>query len=460
VGSDELVVSDTYLKLRDKGRSVLSRSNRSKIAIAATLASVLGAVVTGSIAQSTLAFAAAATAPHFTFVIDSSWTAEERAQLESWLTPSGPVMEAVRQVSGPPSEDLTVTITKGGQHAGEYGGGRISMYSLQLSTLVHELNHATRNRWILSNPVWEEGLARAAEVETMDLLAQKGINETSYNLYHHSYQYDEYYDQDNVAEVAAPYGNLYNEPGLELLRYEQAGYTFGKALIENPGFVADFNGKLFARPDGRMSQTELVALAQSVQHRVEGQRFDSWQARQHIFDTDQQEGCYVFQRANQFTVDVYCTDRWGAQTAQFGVTVNLKILDVTNAVVFQGSGVTTSYGWTSFAPNLAPGLGRIKVIAEAASSSGSIRSVIYRQAGPAEGVFGVVPSADRGTVTFSSHSGQFATFSVPVTNGAFAAPSLGPIRGQIRARFRGEGRSARRTFDKDAAPYGLVLDAS
>jgi hypothetical protein len=75
----------------------------------------------------------------------------------------------------------------------------------------------------------------------------------------HSYGYDEYYDASNVATVGLPYGNIHAEPALTLLRYEQAGYAFGKVLIENTGFVAEFNAKLFGRPDGNLNQAELVA---------------------------------------------------------------------------------------------------------------------------------------------------------------------------------------------------------
>jgi hypothetical protein len=114
---------------------------------------------------------------HFTFLVDQSWSAPERTQLQNWLSATGPVMQTVVQVAGPPSESMTLTVTKESTgYAGEYDrfNHRVVMSSLQLSVLVHELIHAIRNRWIMANSVEEEGLARAGEKEVMRLLALKG----------------------------------------------------------------------------------------------------------------------------------------------------------------------------------------------------------------------------------------------------------------------------------------------
>jgi hypothetical protein len=398
---------------------------------------------------------------HFTFVIDPSWSSQERAQLQTWLDPNGPVIKAVLQVAGPPPENLTITVVKERSGAAgdyDYIDHRIALSSLSLSVLVHELNHATRDRWLVRDAVWEEGLARAAEKEDMRLLAQQGITEPGYD-FTHSYGYDEYYDQNNVATVGVPYGNIYAETALTLLRYEQAGYAFGKLLIENPEFVAKFNAGLFSRPNGSLSQSQLTAIAKAAQPIAEGLPFTSWRTNQRIFGTTQHEGCYLFQRVNQFTVDVYCTDVYGTVTAQAGVPVILTIFDSSKHAVFNETATTSSYGWASFDPSLNGTTGRIKLVANAESPLGTVRAMAYRQAGAEAGVFGVVANADTGTVSLRSPSAEFTPISVPVTRGAFAAPSLTGVRGQIIASFAGEGKTAQRTFDKDAAPYSLVFVA-
>jgi hypothetical protein len=447
------VICETYLAKPHNGTR-LRLGARARVA-ALALATIV--VALGSHAAS-----ARAASNHFTFVIDKSWTSQERAKLEGWLNPAGPVMATVLAVAGPPSEDLTLTIVKESSgFAGEYDSlnRRVVLSALQLSVLVHELNHATRNRWILSDLVWEEGLARAGETEIMRLLAQKGIVEEGYFDYNHSYGYDEYYDQSNVASVGVPDGSIRIEPALTLVRYEQAGYGFSKVLIENPGFIAQFNASLFTRPSGALSQTQLVGIAKASQPTVEGQPFAKWRSMQHIFDINQKAGCYLFARTSQFTVDMYCTDTNGNVTPQSGATLSLKITDATNTVVFKESATTSTAGWVNFTPSLSASIGRIKLHVEAASATGTAKATFYRQSAPEEGVFGVVTNASNGTVSFSSVDGQFTAFSVPVANGAFAAPSLTSVRGQIVAKFGGEGLSAEARFDKDAAPYSVELRA-
>jgi len=447
------VICETYLT-KPRNRTTLRPGARARVA-ALALATIV--VALGSHAAS-----ARAASNQFTFVIDKSWTSQERAKLEGWLNPAGPVMATVLAVAGPPSEDLTLTVVKENSgFAGEYDSfnHRVVLSALQLSVLVHELNHATRNRWILSDSVWEEGLARAGETESMRLLAQKGIVEEGYFDYNHAYGYDEYYDQSNVASVGVPDGSIRIEPALTLVRYEQAGYAFSKALIENPGFIAQFNATLFTHPSGALSQTQLVGIAKAAQPTVEGQPFAKWRSKQHIFDINQKAGCYLFARTNQFTADMYCTDSSGNVTPQSGATVSLKITDATNAVVFKESAATSSSGWVHFEPSLSASMGRIKLLAQATSASGAARATFYRQSGSEEGVFGVVTNARTGTVSFSSPGGQFTAFNVPLVNGAFAAPSLTSVRGQIVATFSGEGLSAEAVFDKDAAPYSLEMRA-
>ena len=75
------------------------------------------------------------------------------------------------------------------------------------------------------------------------------------------------------------------------------------------------------------------------------------------------------------------------------------------------------------------------------------------------GVFGVITNENKGTMTFSSATGTFPTVNVPVTNGSLAPPTLGSVRGTIRAVFNGTGKTAAKTFTKAESPYALGLTA-
>jgi len=414
--------------------------------------------------QNSTATAETVKTPGFTFKIEGEWAAQEKSQLESWLSSTGPVMKTVKEVIGPPAQNLTVKVVKSSSgNAGEYDeyNHQITLASLQLSVLVHELNHATRDGHILTNRVWEEGMARAGEKEVMRLLRLQGIEEPGYDT-NHAYGYDIYYEQNNVPTVGVPNGNIYAEPGLTLLRYEQAGYAFTKVLIENPQFLSQFDAKVFTHAGGNISQSELVAMAAEVQPVVEGSPLASWVAKQHIFDTNQQEGCYGFERINQFTVDLYCTDQYGGVAMQAGDKVAMKIVAPNKEVLFREVGITTAYGWFTFEPVLDAGVGRIKVVATAKTPTGKVKAAtFYRQTGSEKGVFGVITNANvySGIVSFSSPSGKFPPFSVSVTNGAFNAEGLESLRGQFVAKFSGEGMVAEATRNKDAAPYSLLLTA-
>jgi len=439
------------------------RANR----MSSTVPRRLSRIVTGLLAAVLVLFAAAgpaaAATPKFTFVIDpASWTTQEKAQLKSWLSASGPVMTTVQEVVGPPAESITVHVVKASTgFAGDYDSAdrQIDLSALSLSVLVHELNHATRDRRILADRVWEEGQARAGEKEEMRLLALKGISEEGYDL-NHSYGYDVYYENDNVPDVGVPDGNIYAELGLQLLRYEQAGYAFSKVMIEDPGFLVGFNAKLFAHPDGGLSALELAATAAEVQSTAEGRSTAKWVEEQHIFDTNQAPGCYLFMRTNQYTVDLYCVSQAGGVTMQPEAKITLKVTGPNGEGRFVGKGVTSSYGWVAFSPEAAAATGRLKLVASAKSPDGPVKAISYRQSGDEEGVFGVVTNANSGSVSFSSPSGQLTSLTVPVINGAFVAPPLGSVRGQLVAVYSGEGLTAQRAFNKDAAPYSLVLTAT
>lgn len=407
-----------------------------------------------------------ASTPKITFEIDSSsWTAAEKATLQEWTNPTGLVQKTETEVVGAPAESMTVKIVKASaiEHAGEYEQitpekGVMYLSKLELPIFNHEDGHAIHGPRILRDRTWEEGMARCAEKEEMRILATKGVVEAGYDV-NHSYGYDVYYENDNVPAIGTgeEFG-IYVGP-MVLLRYEQAGYACSKIMIENPQFLKQFNAKLFTHPNGELTPTEIAAIVAEVQPTIEGQPAVKWIEGQYIFDTELKQDCYLDMRVNQYTVDEYCINAYG----QSYVVPNSKItLRVRNpyGIVYKAKEITNSNGFVTFSPEVPPDAGRLELIVTAKSPEGAIKGIFYRQSGGEEGVFGVViKKIYSGTVTFKSPTGQFATFSEPVVNGAFAAPALESIRGTIEAEFSGEKKTARQTFNKDAAPFSLVLTA-
>jgi hypothetical protein len=409
-------------------------------------------------------------APEFSFTFNSPdypWTSAELTQLQAWTAPGSAPMTVLAQVAGAPkvSSILNISHDPTIPAAGYYypGVNKIVLGGLRLSVLLHELNHAVHGSWIMGNAVWEEGMARAAEMREMGLLAAQGIIEEQYDL-HHSYSYDRYYENTNSPDIGVADGSIWGNgaPALPLLRYEQSGYAFGKVLIDNADAIKAFNAKLFQQPNGSLPHTTLVNMLAEVQPAVEAVPTSTWVSRQGILNPAPPTGCRLVQRVSQFTVDFFCRQPSGVEVAQVGATVRLDVYDATDHLVYTDQQVTTGYGWASFSgPPLTGSYQRLRLVASAASPAGTASATYYRPDTPFDesgiGVFGVVTNVTSGTVTFSSPDGRFATFTVPVARGGFSAPSLTGVRGQVEASFSGGGLVSTRRFNKDASPYSMVI---
>ena len=398
------------------------------------------------------------TANQITFTYNSPsypWTSDELASLQSWITQVYPV---ISDIMGQPSHSFTVNISKDPTipYAGLYSSGsnELVLKSFAKDVVVHELTHAFRDDFTLGLSTWEEGMTRAVEIEVMTRLA-----DTTYFDIAHGYPIDEYYD-NTVAKSGVKSGSIFGlgDPALALTRYQLAGYAWDKALIENPNFLSNFNAALYANPTIASNEPALISTAASVQPTVEGQAFTNWYAVQGIFNTNPTAGCMVYQRVSQLTADFFCRDSQGIETPQAGATLNWSVIGAGGQSFGSGQVTTTSLGWATLTPVITSGYtGRLKLTVTATSATGTASDTSYRTAGPESGVFGVSTGPTTGTVTFSSASGTFAPFSVPVTAGAFSAPSLQSVRGTIIANFVNATTYASRTFTKDASAYSLAL---
>ncbi len=406
----------------------------------------------------------------FTFTFDSPdhpWSPEDLSELVDWTGPGSSYLSTLLEVAGPPPRDVTINVRRDPRltSAGQYRVGLMTLRELELDVFMHEMSHAVHDSRMLSNEVWEEGLARATESQVLWALEEQGIDIEDGDP-HYDYPYDRYHDLTNTPDLGVQGGSIwgYGNRAMSLVRYENAGYAFGKALIEDPTFVRRFNLGLFQHhPDGWVPESELVALAAEVKPAVEGVPFAEWHRQQGIFESNPPKGCRLFQRINQWTVDFFCRSSSGLESSQAAALVQLRGYDADGGLLFEDEGVTSPLGWADFSPSFEGYAGRVKVVATADSPAGTVSSTFYRQASAERGVFGVVTNATVGTVTLDSPDGRFPSQTVPVEDGAFVAENLKTFRGSVRLTYTGPQGTASRQITKAASPYGVsltVLDVS
>ena len=142
--------------------------------------------------------------------------------------------------------------------------------------------------------------------------------------------------------------------------------------------------------------------------------------------------------------------------------MTVRYYDYANRLISTTTQVTTSLGWVEASWAGSP-VGRVRAVATGTTMAGqTVTNTSYRprisQATP--GVYGIVKNQLTGTVTLSSPTGRFATFTVPVSRGMFSAPSLQSFAGQVTVAFARGAHTVTRTVTKDAAAYAVNLKAS
>ncbi len=356
-----------------------------------------------------------------------------------------------KDIYGPPAFAITVNVRHDPNIsvAGLYNPSlnEMALTGLDAGALCHEMIHAFRDDDIVALSSFEEGMTRAAEIEVFDRLAPAYVHPFDQN---HSYTYDVFYEALNRPAIGSSAGFFagYVSP---LLRYQLAGYAWGKGIVENPRFLADFNALLYTTiltdPTAQFTESTLKALAAAAQPTLEGQPFAAWYAGQGVLDTAPPVGYQLYQRVNQFVVDFFSRDdATGVETMQANASVSWALYDDRDELLGSGSDVTSANGFIDFtlqaAALLAGYTGRVKVVASTSTSLGPIIDTAFTAGGVAQGVFGVVADA----------------ITVDVVHGAFAATSLGPRRGRFVAVFAdASGRTVSQQFTKDASDYFVSL---
>ncbi|MCC6767299.1 MAG: DUF4215 domain-containing protein [Deltaproteobacteria bacterium] len=406
----------------------------------------------------------ARSANELSFTFDSPaepWTAAKIVEMSTTLGDFYPI---VKTIYGPPAFGITVNVRKDSNLTtpGQYNPSlnEIVLHpASQASTWVHEMIHAFRDDYVCWLATYEEGMTRAAEIESFDQLeTYTSVNEA------HGYPYDVYYEALNRAGVGATNGVFFGGlPGFGLLRYQLSGYAWGKALIENPNFLESFNEQLYAQmlidPSTTGTEASLLAIAAAVQSQVEGVAFGPWYAQQHVFDTTPPVGYQLYQRISSCTFDLFERTASGQEIPQANVPISWAAYDHNDELFDSGTHSTDGSGIMDLWPTIPAGYrGRMTVVGSASTPGGVVTSTAVRMVAEPDGVSGVVVGASTGTVTVTPLDDPASTVSVSVVDGAFKAPSLKTLRGRFTAEFVGEDLTTAMTrFTKDRSDYLTIV---
>jgi uncharacterized repeat protein (TIGR01451 family) len=401
-------------------------------------------------------------------MFDSSpvpWTVEEVQQLQAALAKLYPV---AKQIYGAPAYDLTVNVRKGdaSTFTGEYDPALNEIRlddATRVDVLAHEMLHAFRDESMVRLSSFEEGMVRAAEIEIFNRLP-----DLSYPIgRNHSYTYDVYYEGLNKPVIGARHGDFYAGYTSALLRYQLAGYAWGKALLENPLFLSEFNRELFAEAalDALVLSDEprLVAIAEGIQPTVEGKTFLRWYGQQGVLNTSPAAGYFLFNRVNQWMVDYFFRNDDGLEIMLAGMPLLNTIYDCDDLVLATVTTATSPFGVASTEPPSPLGYtGRLKLVATAAlPPTGEIGDTTFGYAGDEVGVFGIIQDQNSGLVRIVSLDDSIPPVEATVVHGAFTAASLTAVRGRFVATFTDPaGRQVSRQFTKDASAYFLPITSA
>jgi hypothetical protein len=410
--------------------------------------------------------AAKATAAALTFSFNSPaypWSPAELATLQPLVRD---LYNVAKQVYGSPAYGIQVNVRKDPYLtvSGVYNPSTNEMIvrGLQPDVICHEMMHAFRDDNMIRLNTFEEGMARAAEVEVFNRMPWLEHWDRS-----HRYVHDVFYDALNRPEIGSMSGNFSMGFVNSLLRYQLSGYAWGKVQIEIPSFFADFNNLLntaAARSKNVLAnENALVDLAEQAAWRVEGTAFRSWYRAQNVFNTRPPSGKFLYQFIYGVPDDIlfYLFERntQGVETMLTGVPLSGTFNNYAGQAIGSGTGVTGTNGWTEIYAGYWGYSGRMAISASAQLPTGLSTTLSSSAFGGAQqGVFGLVTTANNGTVRIIYGDGT-QSVTVPVVNGVFSAPSLENMRGSFTLTLDPlNGKRYTKVFTKDAAPYFLYLD--
>jgi hypothetical protein len=401
------------------------------------------------------------------FTFDSEeqpWTSSELEILDQWTSDIYPL---AKEVYGPPAFSEVLNVRKNSSigipmYWFSEAGNEIILPGADeefVGGFAHELLHAFRHKFIIPNLAFEEGMVRAAEVAVMNRLP-----EYAYTNRHHSGGIDVFYELNNQPSIAAKGGNFH--AGFNpLLRYQQAGYAWGKCLVEDPAFLRKFNLKYlrFAkRGKGSLSDIGFLSgLARSVKSKVEGLPFDDWFSRQEIFNFSPDTGYQVFFKRDSQNFYLFLRKEDGKEVPVAGASFRWTAFDFHGFRLGGGTGLTNSNGWSSLQFDFPGDLTATRHVLTVALPDGSelVREFCSSNANLNQrvGLFGAVAGKDGGTVKIFSSKREGFFDEVPVVNGAFVSLSAGDFAGKLTVVYQEGGIVLEKTVTKDAGPYFVLF---
>src|SRR5262249_54511488 len=153
-------------------------------------------------------------------------------------------------------------------------------------------------------------------------------------------------------------GNFFWGYVAPLLRYQLAGYAWGKAVIENSAFFVNFNREYYDRlgddSTTRSAESTLVEFAATVLPQVDGRPFREWYGLHGVFDTNPPAGYFLYNRGDgmpNFVVDYFWRTPTGFESMQAKALVDWKFYDYSGNLADVGQGPTSDNGWLSVTPN-------------------------------------------------------------------------------------------------------------
>lgn len=403
-------------------------------------------------------------ANELSFTFDSPeypWTAQELATLQQLVADFYPV---VKKIYGNPAFSITVNIRKNPTitFAGLYYPSNNELVIHDLNTFdpfVHEMIHAFRDDLVISSNAYEEGMTRATEIAAFGELPQYPFADRNYS--HGDYVY---YELNNQEGISSKNGNFFLGFPSPEMRYQTAGYAWGKLIIEDNAFMAKFNTMYYplayTDPSISSNTTILKGLAEKIKHRIESESFNSWYSRQYIFNENPGTGYQTVYRGYPNILYVYERDASGFEHPLEGVTVTYQIYSCDGVNLSNGTGVTSELGWIEIPiwllyPDYK---GKIRIVADIYLNSGiSIKRELFASTTLRSGIFGICDecTGEIDIVRVSS-DGKNNVRNVAIENGAFSIPELASIPGKFTIKQHG---GAERTITKDASDYFVIFGA-
>ncbi|HEY3416223.1 MAG TPA: hypothetical protein VGM23_05000, partial [Armatimonadota bacterium] len=229
------------------------------------------------------------------------WTTQEQTDLERFITIAYPRLV---NIYGAPADTRTLTLIKGsvssnGYDWGEYDPvantltleplpedfttGDFSQYGL---SILHQILHAFRAPAIINFDAWEEGMAWAAAMVTMNNIYPELFSGGTYPMVNHYLYLLPLYDMLNQPPLATPSffpdGNI---SSMSIWRLGMATSGWLKVYTENPSFFSAFNNAYYLQystnPAAGSDLTTLKSLVASTVPTVENETFQLWYDHQY-----------------------------------------------------------------------------------------------------------------------------------------------------------------------------------